>query len=127
MGTVSFHRSARLLAAAILIAAAACGGGDDYSLGPDPDPTPVQTASIGATPANRFTPNRVDLLRGGTVTFVFGSVAHNVFFDGASDGAPENITGARINQSIEVPFGTAGTFVYNCHIHAGMSGTVVVQ
>lgn len=56
-----------------------------------------------------------------------GSVAHNVFFDGAPDGAPENITGARINQSIEVTFGTAGTFVYNCHIHAGMSGTVVVQ
>ena len=124
---LSSHRSlARtFLASALSLAAAACGGGDDASA-PAPDPDPVQAATVDAQPSIRFSPNRVVLVRGGKVTFRFGTVGHNVFFDNAPAGAPANIPGAHADESIDVTFGTAGTFRYNCHLHPGMSGTVVV-
>ncbi|HEX7942295.1 MAG TPA: plastocyanin/azurin family copper-binding protein, partial [Gemmatimonadaceae bacterium] len=57
----------------------------------------------------------------------FGDVAHNVFFDNAPAGAPDAIAGANANMSQARTFTTAGTFEYNCHIHPGMKGTVVVS
>jgi Plastocyanin len=69
----------------------------------------------------------VTIAVGGTVTVDFGSVAHNVFFDNAPAGAPANITAATSNASMALTFNQAGTFVYNCHIHPGMHGTVVVK
>jgi plastocyanin len=94
---------------------------------PDPDPTPVTAATVQATPSIAFTPSRVNLLAGGTVTFDFGSVEHDVFFDNAPTGAPANITAPSANKSVTLTFATKGTYVYNCHIHPGMTGTVVVQ
>jgi hypothetical protein len=60
------------------------------------------------------------------VTFAFGSVGHNVFFDTAA-GAPADIPGINANTSVTRIFNTAGTFTYICHIHPSMQGTVVVQ
>ena len=80
-----------------------------------------------ATPSEHFTPGNVAVLQGGTVTFDFGSLAHNVFFDGAPAGAPANIPDATSNTSVTRTFNTKGTFQYNCHIHPGMRGTVVVE
>lgn len=79
------------------------------------------------TPAIAFTPQRATAARGGTVTFAFGSVAHNAYFSSApGGGTPTDITGANSNVSVTRTFSTAGTFTYNCHIHPGMSGTIVV-
>lgn len=117
----------RLLASTAVLAVAACGGDDDYSSGPEPDPTPVQAATVDAAPSIRFTPGEVNLVRGGTVTFRFGGVPHNVFFDDAPAGAPEDIEGTRTNESVARTFGTAGTFGYECLIHPGMRGTVIVH
>jgi len=64
----------------------ACGG--DGSVSPTPPTPPVATATIHATPAIQFTPATVNLLVGGTVTFDFGAVEHNVYFDNAPAGAP---------------------------------------
>jgi plastocyanin len=64
---------------------------------------------------------------GGTATFEFGSLGHNVFFDNAPAGAPANITAVTTNQSVTRTFTTAGTYNYNCHIHPGMKGVVVVR
>ncbi|HJR43215.1 MAG TPA: plastocyanin/azurin family copper-binding protein [Gemmatimonadaceae bacterium] len=106
---------------------AACGGsgyGGDDSTGPNN--TPVQSATVQATPQLQFSPNTVNLLAGGTVTFAFGSTAHNVLFDPTA-GAPGNIPGSNANTSVPRTFPTAGSFRYVCDLHPGMSGRVVVQ
>jgi plastocyanin len=113
------------LAPLVTLTLSACGG--DGSVTGPVDETPVSVATVQATPAMKFTPNKVDLIAGGTVTFAFGTLEHNVFFDNAPAGAPANITAASANKSVTLTFPTKGTFIYNCHIHPGMSGRVVVQ
>jgi plastocyanin len=73
-----------------------------------------------------FTPSTLTVAAGQTVTFTFGGIAHNVFFD-AKPGVPADIAGNNANVSVTRQFGTAGSYPFNCHIHPGMSGTVVVQ
>ena len=110
------------LAAAALIG---CGGG---GYGDDGNPTgpSQQNATVDATPQIAFSPATVTIAAGRSVTFRFGSVAHNVFFDAVS-GAPSDIPTATANASVTRTFNTAGTYPYECHLHPGMSGTVVVQ
>ena len=127
------NRWVRGLVIAAAFFAAACGGGDGYGsaggpTGPvDPGTAPVPAATVQATPAQRFTPQSVVLTVGGTVTFEFGSLGHNVFFDNAPAGAPANITAVTTNQSVARTFTTAGTYIYNCHVHPGMTGAVFVR
>ena len=125
MGNLS--RGARFLIASLSIGLAGACGGDDSSPTEVIDPTPVTTATVQATPAERFTPGRVNLVAGGTVTFAFGSLQHQVFFDRARAGAPEDIPEPTANRTLTRTFTTPGTFVYNCRIHPGMSGTVIVE
>jgi plastocyanin len=82
---------------------------------------------VRATPTIQFTPATVELTAGGTVTFDFGTVEHNVFFDNAPPGAPANITAPSANQTVARTFTTAGQYRYNCHIHPGMTGTINVH
>lgn len=82
------------------------------------------TATV-TMPANVFVPFRVRLASGGTVTWVFGSEAHNVIFAAAA-GAPADIT-IVTNVSITRTFNTVGNFRYDCTIHPGMSGVVEVK
>jgi plastocyanin len=102
---------------------AACGG-DSTSTAPA---TPVPTATVTAASAIRFTPATVDLAVGGTVTFQFQGVQHNVFFDGDAEGAPANIPTPTANASVDRKFDTPGRYNYNCHIHPGMSGVIIVH
>ena len=81
---------------------------------------------MNATPALAFTPSEIHLVQGGAVTFAFGSVGHNVFFDDDPAGAPANIPGVSRDSTVIRTFTTPGTYAYNCHIHPGMRGTVVV-
>ncbi len=116
-------RAARILVATLAAALlAACGGSSDPTTAPPSSSSPT----VQATPALQFTPNSVTIPVGGSVTFAFGSVAHDVFFDNAPQGAPSNITD-RSNASVTLTFASAGTYVYNCHIHPGMQGTVIVH
>jgi plastocyanin len=108
---------------------AACGGGAYGSGDPTPDPTsPPSTdpLTVAATPGLTFGPASLTVKTGETVTFDFGSVAHNVFFD-HQDGAPSDIAGNNANVSIKRSFAAAGTYHYTCHIHPSMQGTIVVQ
>lgn len=134
MRTTQLRTVARRAAVALVLASAAgCGGsGSNYSTPPAPSPTPTPTpgplsaATVNATAGLAFVPATVNLVLGGNVTFAFGSVGHNVYFDNDPAGAPENITGTNADVSITRTFNTPGTYNYYCHIHPGMRGTVVV-
>jgi plastocyanin len=109
-------------------AASACGGGGYGStpMSPTPPNPPPAADQVNATASLAFDPSTLTTQVGHAVTFAFGSVGHNVFFDAAA-GAPSDISGVNANTSVARTFNTAGTFTYTCHIHPGMHGTVVVQ
>jgi plastocyanin len=82
------------------------------------------SAAVGASDQNLFTPANVTIGAGGTVTWSFATVQHNVTFGAA--GAPANIVNSS-GTSATRTFATPGTFDYDCTLHPGMHGTVVVQ
>jgi len=87
----------------------------------------ANTAPMTATvtmPGNTFSPSSVTIASGGTVTWTFGAVDHNVTF--SATGSPANIPTTR-NVSVPRTFPNAGSFPYDCTIHSGMVGTVVVN
>ena len=102
---------------------AACGS-DSNSTAPT---TPVTTATVTAASSIRFTPPTIDLVAGGTVTFQFQGVQHDVFFDNDPAGAPANIATPTANAAVARTFDTPGRYQYNCHIHPGMSGVIIVH
>lgn len=83
-------------------------------------------AAIAAGIDAAFTPKRVAIARGGSITFNFASLEHTVAFN-ATAGAPSGISSGGLNAAISRTFGTAGNFTYICTIHAGMSGEVIVR
>jgi len=108
-------------------AIAGCGAGASMTGPGAPPGTPATSAEVFADPSIAFSPAAVTIVAGGTVVFDFGPIAHNVFFDNQPAGAPANIPGTNANTSKTLTFTTPGTFVYNCHIHPGMRGTVTVK
>lgn len=128
---------------ALLLACGGGGGDDPYGESPtgptgntpntpNPNTPPSTSASVdmissgdgygGAVHA--FSPARVTVARGGTVTWSNGSgFAHNVTFSSAN--APPHVDDITAG-SVSRTFPTAGTFGYSCGNHAGMSGEVVV-
>lgn len=92
--------------------------------GPNTPAIPANT--VLATPSNTFDPGTLTVARGTSVTFTFQNVGHNVFFD-AAGGAPANIPEVLSNTSVARTFSTTGSFAYECHVHLGMRGTVIVQ
>ncbi|MBK8247732.1 MAG: Ig-like domain-containing protein [Gemmatimonadetes bacterium] len=81
------------------------------------------TVVAGAT-TNDFTPDLVAIARGGTVTWTFGALIHNVEF-GTTTGAPQGIGNSQNTQATRT-FASAGTFAYTCTLHSGQNGTVLV-
>lgn len=72
-----------------------------------------------------FSPANVTVAVGGTATWVFGSVGHNVAFDAVA-GRPADIGGTNANIRISRTFTTAGSYAYHCNIHPSMTGVVTV-
>ena len=122
-----FIPSSRLLLTAVIAVVTACGDAAPAVAPPSTPPkAPPADDEVTASASLAFTPPTVTIKRGGTVTFDFQGVGHNVFFDNAPVGAPANITGVNANVSKTLTFPATGTFAYNCHIHPGMRGKVVV-
>jgi len=86
-------------------------------------PTSGPLAAAVGTTTNTFTVPSVTVAVGGTVTWTIGAIPHNVIF--SSSGAPQSI-GTTSSTSASRTFATAGTFPYECTLHAGMTGTVNV-
>ena len=86
---------------------------------------PLTNEIVGQTVAFVWSPSTVAIARTGTVTFTFGTLGHSVLFSPAS-GAPANL-GVTTNASIPVHFNTAGNFAFECGVHPGMTGTVIVR
>jgi plastocyanin len=86
----------------------------------------VVTAEASATVtmgAVTFTPQIVDITRGGTVTFANPSgVAHDVDFGVSGLNIPVHSSGQNTRT-----FANSGTFQYHCNLHSGMTGTVFVH
>ncbi len=122
-------RTTPLLTAAVIslsVSIAACSSDDDD--GPTtPTPTaPPTTAGVEASgSSNAFLPPQVTIARTGTVTWTFAARPHNVVF-AATAGAPANVV-TTTNGAASRAFTTAGTFAYECTVHPGMSGSVVVR
>jgi len=120
-------RTRRILTSAAAALAVACSSSTYAGSSSNPADTPPMTAMVNATSLDTFTPAIITIGVGGTVTFVFGDVPHNVFFDNSPAGAPDPIAGSNANMSQARTFNTAGTFEFDCHMHPGMKGTVLVS
>lgn len=117
------------------IVVSGCGGDGGTGTGPDPVPAPpaqqppqnpVASATVAAgANSDVFSPSDVLLKVGGTVTWTFGARPHNVVFQ-KQNGAPNDIP-VVANTQVSRTFNTAGSFPYDCTLHAGMAGTVRVQ
>jgi plastocyanin len=110
-----------VLALGVLLAG--CGGGDDGASGDTP------TTEAGAAPAAatvelkdlKFKPDKVTIATGETVSWVWKeNVLHNVSGEGFKS---DNISDGPYQHT----FTEAGTFDYQCTLHAGMTGTVEVS
>ncbi|MBC7897830.1 MAG: Ig-like domain-containing protein [Cytophagaceae bacterium] len=75
-------------------------------------------------PGNSFTPFTTTIRVAGTVSFRFPATAHNVIFKPRA-GTPADIL-PESNVTITRTFNALGTFAYDCTLHSGMSGEVVV-
>lgn len=86
---------------------------------------PSRSAVVGM-PGFTFTPAQVRIAVGGTVTFQFPALPHNVIFDRSVAGAPADIQ-QTANRNVDRVFTTEGTFAYDCTLHPGMSAVVQVS
>jgi plastocyanin len=83
------------------------------------------TARVDMLPQN-FLPFETVIRQNGTVSFVFPTLDHNVIWDRRLAGAPTDINTTR-NQTVTRTFPTVGVFNYQCTLHPGMEGRIIVS
>jgi len=111
-----------------------CSSGSSAGSGYGPTaPATAETFGGSATaqsvdvtmPAEKYTPNHIDIAKGGVVRFIFTALAHDVRF-GGNAAAPADIL-ATANATVSRTFANTGSFAFLCTLHANMTGTVVVH
>ncbi len=130
------HHISRLLCSLVLVVGASACGGSDGGTSPPPPPCPANTFCMTGglfytTPTSVPTSLTVPVNR--PVAWLNNSgVFHNVTFDNPFAAQPVGNGG---NGNIAVhnsgtnsrQFNAAGTYSFECTLHFGMVGTVVVQ
>ncbi len=99
-----------------LVLVAGCAGGSHV---PTPGPDQVVVANF------RFTPSRITVPAGTTVTWIFDETGaqHNVYeTSGPAFFSSSSMSKGRFEHRFTAP----GTYTYICTIHPSMKGTVVV-
>ena len=115
---------------ALALVAAGCGGDDDDNGGGGgggQQQAPAATSGGGDVTMKdiKFNPSTVDVKVGDTVTWTNDdSVGHDVTGDGFKSGSAGGIGGGT---TFKHKFDKAGTFKYQCTVHPGMTGEVVVK
>ena len=105
-----------------MAAVVACGGAD--AVAPPDTSTGGSATAVVSTPGNTFSPPFTTILVGKSVRWEIRGAAHNVIF--STPGAPANIN-IITNADATRTFNTRGTFPYDCTVHPGMSGEIIVQ
>jgi plastocyanin len=107
--------------AAVGVAVAAGCGGSPKSAAPPATVAP-NSGAVVVIKNIAFSPQTVTISAGQTVVWKFddGGVAHNVTFDGFR--SPDRTSG-----TYQHTFTTPGVYKYQCTIHSGMDGTVIVK
>jgi plastocyanin len=93
--------------------------------GDDPEDITGEGDAIVSMPGFSFVPFTTEIARGESVTFDFPAQNHNVIFDRVT-GAPPDILETS-NRTVTRTFNVAGDFPYDCTLHPGMSGVVLVR
>jgi plastocyanin len=114
--------TSRIALLALLVASGGLAGCGDDAAAPEESPPAAATVSM---PGFSFTPFTTTIALGGSVTFDFPAEPHNVIF-AKGTGAPADIQ-QTINAKVSRAFAVAGSFGYDCTLHPGMSGVVVVR
>lgn len=112
------------LGIAVLATLIGCGGDNGGGTAPPPPPPPPADPNTVSMSDNSFTPVTRTVPVGTTVRWVNnGAVIHNTVSD---DGiwASGNVAPSA---SFSHTFSTADEYPYRCTIHAGMTGTIVVE
>jgi plastocyanin len=87
--------------------------------------TSGSVAAVFTMQANTFTPAQATIRAGQSVLFDFPADLHNVIFQQRA-GKPADIP-ATSSQAVTRTFSTTGTFPFDCTLHPGMTGTVIVN
>ncbi len=72
-----------------------------------------------------FIPSEIVVKIGGTVRFFFTNIEHNVIWNPRLTGSPTDIL-VTTSQTITRVFPTVGVYPFDCTVHPGMSGRVIV-
>ncbi len=86
---------------------------------------PPGAGAVVTMPGNSFVPYQVEVQTGQRVFFDFPVQPHNVIFQPQA-GAPADIQ-TTSSEVVSRQFNTAGQFSFDCTLHPGMSGVVVVK
>lgn len=118
------------LAAVLALALAACGGdggsesGSDSGSGGESESASAEGGAGGLTVAvrdNEFVAPELTVSAGDTVTWQWeGNIPHNASGDGFESDLQSEGTFSHT-------FDTAGEYPYECTVHPGMEGTIIVQ
>ena len=79
-------------------------------------------ANVNTTSSNSFSPASLTITHGQSVCWQSGNVLHTVTDNGGAFDAD-----LPVGQVFVHTYPAAGTYPYHCKIHAGMTGTVIVN
>ena len=129
------RRRRNTAAFALAIGALGCGGGGALDSGtvtgpgtPPESPAPSfpPASNVVTTTGTSFSPVTITIPQGASVTWQIAVSTHNVTF-GTNEPTGGDVPNTTAGNSFIRTFPIAGTYPYECTLHSGMVGTVIVE